>query len=120
MPLVIVNRNPYKVYSETLDALVLELPKLVTEALSIPNTDGELKHDDVEVWIRDQRREYESQHFDLEIVIFANQYPERLQNLDERREEIGRGIRYLLSLKKCDNVRCFVWVLLQPGSFGMY
>lgn len=54
---------------------------------------------------------------DLEIIIWATLYPERLKNLDGRRAMIVEQVKMFLA-DYDRNLSGFVWVLLQPASFG--
>lgn len=110
MPLAVVTRNP-GVTDEGIKPLLDHLRQIVAEELTVPGTDGELNADEIEVRVQ------ETGHLDqniphVAITIWANQYPERLANLDERRRHIAQRIKELIP-----HMDGNLWILLQPGSF---
>jgi len=115
--------------------LVKNLPSIVAKALSVPGTEGELSPNDIEVKVEsfglieeaegssgftridvsgDVLRDIHTK--DIEIIIWANDYPERAKNLDQRREQIIKEVRKFIP----PDITGFVWVLLQPGSYGEF
>lgn len=122
MPLVVISRNPEVVDDYNLAALTSKITWIVAKALNIPNSPFVLTKYDIEVWTRDTGV-FDQGTKDLEIIIFANFYPERAQNLDARQvvitEEVKKilGKQYSAEKKK---PKGFVWVLLQPASFGEF
>ncbi|MDO8435907.1 MAG: hypothetical protein Q7S82_00780 [bacterium] len=115
MPLVVVNKNPEKIDCGLLERLVDRLPGLVASALTCEHPDGGLEAQDVEVWVQDFGPN-DINTTDVEIIIWANLYPERQANLDDRREKICKGVRLILPKM----IKGFVWVILNPGSFGEF
>lgn len=119
MPLVVVQYKPGSITEGKLKDFVSVLPKLVARALHVPeNPDAHLTPEDVEVWVRESGkldRNVEDIVKDIEIVIWANEYPERLQNLGERKDRIVQSIRDFFYGRIPTG---FVWVLLQPAAFG--
>ncbi len=115
MPLVVVNRNPEKLDNELLKELVKSLPLSVALALTCDNPAGKLTAQDVEVWVQDFGP-YDINTKDVEIIIWANLYPERQTNLDFKREGILALVRSILPRE----IKGFVWILLQPASFGEF
>lgn len=117
MPLVVMNCKKGRLLGDMIGNLANELPAIVARALHVEkNLKGHLTSEDIEVEVRESGP-YDVNIKDLEITIWANDYPERLANLDKRREEILSGIREFL--RDYDrNLSGFVWVLLQPASFG--
>ena len=117
MPLVVMNCKKGRLLGDMIEKLAQELPIIVSRALHVEeNPKGHLTSDDIEVEVRESGT-YDVNIKDLEITIWANHYPERLVNIDERREKIVLGIRDFL--RDYDrNPSGFVWVLLQPASFG--
>lgn len=83
MPLVVVCRNPATISDETLRPIAQYLPELVAEALTIPDSEAMLTPAEVEVWVQDFGP-FDVTTKDIEIIIWAHDYPERLRNLDER------------------------------------
>ncbi len=114
MPLVLAYRDPGKVSEEFFSKLTSKLQGIVAEALSVPGTAGELKLGEIEVWVCDAQPG-DVNTLPLEIIIWANYYPKRKKNLDERRARIVKEIKKLIP----ENLKItgFVWVLLAPASF---
>lgn len=117
MPLVIVLRNPRRVDHNLVKSFADELPKIVSDALTTKCSQGQLTADEVEVWIRDAKL-LDVNTRDLEIIIWAGDYPERRVNLAERREKIVSGVKKIINSSfKSSAIHGFVWVLLNPSSF---
>lgn len=114
MPLVLMNRDPKVIGDELARKIALQLPAIVADALDISayDKDGALTANDVEVYMQDST-ELNVNTKPLEITILAGHYPARQENLDQRRAKIAEAIRAI----KPPEVKGFVWVLLQPGSF---
>lgn len=116
MPYALVRIDPRKLGGAELVKLVEKLPTIVSEALSVPGTAGKLTSDEIEVKV---------EHFgpldihskDVQIIIWANDYPERKKNLDERREAITERI---IEEFLYPETTCSVWVLLALGSYGEF
>jgi hypothetical protein len=72
-----------------------------------------LNPEDVEVRFRDFGR-FDVRSRSLEIVVVANDYPERRRCHRERAEQITENIRALIPSDLHD---FWVWVLLVPGEF---
>ena len=118
MPLVVVKHKAGRILPGMLEKLGQAMPEIVASALDVKeNPEAHLTAEDVEVWIRESGP-YDINVKDLEIVIWANTYPERLANLSDRKEAILQGLlKFLGDFDR--NLSGFVWVLLQPGAFGV-
>lgn len=92
------------------------MPKIVAEALSAPEDNGALIPKEIEVWEMPTANKFYGDigHHDLQIVIYAHDYPSRLANLDNRRQQIIDNIKPLLQ----EGVTFFVWVLCMPTSWA--
>ncbi len=116
MPLVVVARNPHVIKDDLLSVITQSLPFIVANALNCEDEGGHLTSTDIEIWAQDFGP-HDVNTKDLEIIIWASQYPRRLENLEERK---GRIINEIRNIR--DAVGCFftgfVYVLLQPASFG--
>jgi hypothetical protein len=114
MPLVLMNRDPEVIDDETARKLAQELPAIVADALDISeyDKDGALTAKDVEVYVQDSTK-LDVNTKPLEITIWAGYYPARQKDLDRRRAKIAEAVRAI----KPPDIKGFVWVLLQPGSF---
>jgi len=122
MPLVMVTVNrarPQLADDSSCLRLASYLRGRVAKALSCDEKDGELTSDDVEVELSDYdpRRHIGGEQFDVRVMVIANDYPSRRENLDERRQSIERG---MCAGDKMQDLKGFVWVLLAPASFGEF
>lgn len=116
MPLVVVHDNSS---SEVILDIARALPDLVAQALHVEeNPAAHLTADEVGVWVREHHPHDRSTQ-GLEIVVWANLFPERNANLEERTEMIAKGVRAILTSVD-PSVKGFVWVLLQPGAFSSF
>jgi len=115
MPLIVVNRGS-KVSDGLFRDLIDALPELVASALTCENPDGKLTAADVELWSRQRDDVHDRGFKDLQIVVFANDYPERRVNLDERQKMLKDSIRELLP----SGVHGWLWVRLAPSSFAEF
>ncbi len=117
MPVVILRYSPKKVDNTVLHQLLEHIPKLVAHALDIPGSaEARLKSTDIEVWVR-PAHDLDVNTKDVEVLIFAHSYSDRLRNLEERNELIRRGIWDLLHKCNC-RVSGWVWTHLNQTAFG--
>ena len=114
MPLIVLNWGS-GMNDGVLNKLINNLRGLVADALTCENPDGKLTPADVELWSR-QRNGSDRGLKDLQIVVFANDYPERRVNLDDRQKMLKDSIRKLLP----PDVHGWVWIRLAPSSFGEF
>ena len=111
MPLVLVTRDPY-VTDKELSPLLEQIRQIVAEQLTVPGTDGELSAREVEVRVQNAGT-LDQNTPDVAVIIWANEYPDRLETLDERRAHIAKKMKELLPPARSGSL----WILLQPGSF---
>lgn len=119
MPLVMIRyKNASRGLAEIAEKLAEELPAYVAPALSTSG-DGQLNPDDIPVWITEGSIA-DVNTKDLEIIIWAHEYPERRADLEERKDLIVKRVCAFLDDHSRDTtVRSgFVWILLQPTAFG--
>lgn len=119
MPVVILSYNANKIDEQLLRCLCDELMEVVAEALNIQgNKDARLSRDDIEIRSRPVQ-DHDWNAKDLEIMIFAHQYPERLTNLEERKEKVVTAVRHIIRERYCNKeIIGWVWILLAPTAFG--
>ncbi len=115
MPLVVVNRNPKKLNDEQLKILVSSLPESVASILTCNDPGGHLRAEDIEVWVQDFGP-YDVNIKDVEIIIWANLCPGRHATLNLRLNLLCNLISHVLPKE----IKGFIWILLQPGSFGEF
>ncbi|MFZ2167264.1 MAG: hypothetical protein WAV50_00140 [Minisyncoccia bacterium] len=116
MPIVLIQHKNGRGLNEVAEELSKEFPAIVAPALSVPGGEGELRFDDIEVWVTEGSTA-DVNTKDLEIIIWAHEYPERKANLEERKDIIVKDVRTFLA-DYDRNVTGFVWILLQPTAFG--
>ncbi len=115
MPLVVVNKPKSWIPQEEFSKLMKNLPEIVANALTCENPDGKLTPNDIEVWVREPNQDDVGDK--LQILIFANNYPEREANLADRQKAITDRIK---EMYKSLNIHGWVWVRLAPASFGEF
>lgn len=117
MPLVVVQHKAGRLNEDMLQKLAESLPGIVANALNVKeNEAARLTSSDVEVWVQESGK-FDVNTKDLEIIVWANSYPERLSDLEFRKDVILKFVRWFLS-DYDRNLSGFVWVLLQPAAFG--
>lgn len=114
MPLALLQYKKGRELTELAENLAKRLPEIVAPALTVPA--AQLTPDDVTVWcVEGGSADVNSD--DLEILIWAHDFPERKETLEERKELVLKGIRrFLIDYRR--NVSGFVWILLQPTAYG--
>ena len=144
MPLVELHYKANRGLMDLANELAENLPGIVAPNLIVPERprhDGEVLPEDIIVKII-QGGTHDVNCKDIEIVIFAHDFPERKANLEERKEEILKGVRAFIesyeakrrkivesgprrlhAIRKHSGsyegqVSGFVWVLLVPTAFG--
>jgi hypothetical protein len=123
MSQVFIRRRPGRVPDIAIEKLVEAMPAIVANALNVPErVEGRLTPEEIEITVVDHGK-FDTHTLDLEITIFANDYPERRENLESRNLMIINDLKsaqvvkdYYLALDK----QAFVWVLLMPGSFSVF
>lgn len=112
MPLAFVNYRDIVLDRGGVKRIVEALPELVAKSLSVE--EGRLVPG--EVGVRTRRADaMDILTHDVEIVVFANHYPEREAKVQEAAEEINTSVEDLLA---GTGLRSYVWVLLTPGGFS--
>lgn len=119
MPLTLIQYKSGRGLKELAESLAKELPGIVAPALTLPEQErleGQVTSGDIIVWcVEGGQADVNTK--DLEILIWAHDFPERKKNLDERKDSILQGVRRFLD-DYDRNVSGFVWILLQPTAYG--
>jgi hypothetical protein len=121
MPLVVIQYKRLYLNEDMIHELAKHLPEIVADALDAGqegNNEARLFPGEVKVLVQEPGK-LDVNTRDLEIIIWANSYPERLKNLEQRKNKIVRGVRKALG-NYSRNLSGFVWVLLQHGAFGRF
>lgn len=120
MPLALLQYKSGRGLEDLAKALSTALPSIVAPALDVKeNKRARVQPEHVEVWVANSHP-HDRNIRDLAIIVWANEYPERLANLDERRQQIQQAVRIFLHENSAYSLSGSVWVLLQPGSYGEF
>ena len=117
MPVVHLRYRPESIPESVIKNLLKVLPKIIANELDVrKNKSARLKADDIEISV------FPAQPLDiniksLEIMIWAHGYPERLKNIEERKDKIAARVRSFL-LDYDVIIGGWVWILLPPTAFG--
>lgn len=119
MPVALLQYKADRELKELAEALAKALPDIIAPNLTLPKRellDGQVNSDDIKVYcVEGTRADVNTD--DLEIMIWAHDFPERKANLDDRKDAIIKGVHQFLA-DYDRNVSGFVWILLQPTAFG--
>ncbi len=135
MPYVIV-KTKEKYFGPTDDLLLGDIEKhplrlftrylttIVAGALSVPGTKAELASSEVEVEVREFGK-FDVHSADVEIVVFANEYPERLKDLEGRKSKILADVCCWLDDQRGNRPMAIrkvsVWIpLVAGGAYGEF
>lgn len=117
MPVVSLYYKPNRIPDEVASKLAKALPEIIASALDVSEQIGSrLTAEDIEIRVTSSHP-FDVNNKDLEIMVWAHEYPERLQNLEDRKEKILVGVRHIFADYDL-NVIAWVWILLQPTAFG--
>jgi hypothetical protein len=111
MPLVIVRRRASKITDARIKHIAKHLPEVVAQALSCE--EGRLTPEDIMIQV-DEVGPLDSAMKDLNVTIYAHDYPERAANLAERCARITREFQYMIG----DGQSWYIWVFLQKSCYG--
>ena len=117
MPLILIKRDKSEVSDQLFSEILKELPRIVAEELSISDPRGQLISADIKIWPFEKKLMDVGEKV-LQVVIIANDYPERLDLLKIKGEQIREALSYLIPVSLFG--KCFVWVLLAPGFFAEF
>lgn len=119
MPLVLLQYKSDRGLNQLVEKLAQKLPSIVAPNLTLPEherLDGQVLPDDIIVrCVGGNKADVNTK--DIEIIIWAHDFPERKANLECRKDAIVLGVQRFLS-DYDRNVSGFVWILLQPTAFG--
>ena len=118
MPLAHLQYKRDRGLEEIAARLAMELPAIVSRALDVPgNGKMRLTPDEIEVPV-DESGKFSVNIKDIEIRIIAHDYPERTNDIEERKDFIlGEIRRFLADYDR--NLTGWVWVLpQQKTAFG--
>ncbi len=115
MPIVMVFRDPEVVGDDIMRLISKELAAIVASALDVPeDAEARLVDKDIRPKVIDRRPEFDCNADPLEILVYANDYPRRKENIDKRIERIAEDIRKIWP--DAAN-KGFVWTL-PMGAFS--
>ncbi|MBI2582642.1 hypothetical protein HYV98_00040 [Candidatus Azambacteria bacterium] len=97
------------------------LPTAVAEALSVPATEAELRPSEVEVRFQEIGPNDVTQGYDVMVIVFANEYPEREEILDEASAALAARVVGCIHTPVGDTpvkrTKGHVWITLVKGAF---
>ncbi|MDR3546981.1 MAG: hypothetical protein P4M11_01665 [Candidatus Pacebacteria bacterium] len=122
MPLVILEYQMFpRVPRFLINGLAKELPSIVAAALNVDTViEAHLQPSDIKVKVEQFIGDAPNTK-ELEVTVWANHFPERQVNLDERRDAIIEGIKVFFTRGHLGfqiEFTLSVWVLLAPASYG--
>lgn len=124
MPLVLLTWDKTKLSGNRVLDLARALPAVVAGALTIePPELGQLRAEEIEVRLR-MVDIYDINASPLSIEIFANAYPARQANIQERTNLIASAVNRFIDehhpnmRDRLGKKQSFVWVLLAPAGFA--
>jgi hypothetical protein len=117
MPLVLVTANRTRFPSLT-DAYLRPIGELITtwvaNILTCDDPGGKLTPNDIEVRFQDRSLlDVGGDQHALEVIVFANDFPSRRQNLDERCRQLQDYFKAALM----PDLHGYVWIRLAPAAF---
>ena len=120
MPLVFVtaNRGRTELNENTLVELGTLLREWVAAELTCSDRDGDLTYEDIEVEIKQRRPRLDigGERYDIQVTVFANDFPSRKANLSDRCACINERLQQWTA----GRWRGYVWVLLAPAAFAEF
>ena len=95
--------------------IIKSLPRIDAYNLTAP-PEGTLTPDEVEVWDIPNNTRNIAGVFkkDVEIIVFAHDYPDRKVNLEERKTRIINELSAMIPA----NITFSVWILVMPTAWG--
>jgi|GEM_PF-6099547 len=116
MALILIRYSEYAQESGALKKAQQILPRIVSDCLSVSG-EGKLIPADVDIWsLPCSGEDCDPNDSDLQVVIFADLYPERVEVLQKAEEKIQQR----LTAKLPARIRGYVWILLCPAAFGEF
>lgn len=122
MPLAIVKTGRHAFSDQEWSTFASDLREIISHALHAPDDEGgALSVSDIEIEYREIGMRDENTE-SLMVTIFANDFPSRKQNIEERTGLIASGVATIMPLSCKGEVgkQGFVWVLLSPAAFVMF
>jgi hypothetical protein len=118
MPLIVIKFDTQKVLPFVLKDILRELPAIAAKTLSCEEG-GELKPEDIMFEV-DPHGPYDLNVKELQLRVYAHDYPSRLARLDEIRKDIENHLTSVLKTlyREQHEPSWYVWVLLSPTSYG--
>lgn len=112
MPAVFLTVKPGKLSTGEIKRIRNMLRVCTADALTCDHPDGKLTPMDISIRV-EGFGELDVPTYDVEIIILANEYADRLANLDDRRHTIVEKVGPLIPF----NVNFDVYILLGSGSW---
>jgi hypothetical protein len=117
VPLAVITYTPDLGRIDMAHRLADVIPQFVAEVLTVEeNSAAQITVNEVEVWVRESGIN-DINSPGLGIIVWANYFPERAANLEQRKYELLAKIRTFLSSHEY-RVQGYVWIMLSPAAFG--
>ena len=121
MPLVLVTANGFRCSGMVVGSGLKTIGELLTvwvaDALTCEDPGGHLAKDDIEVrFSMRSGLDVGGEQYALEVIVFANDFPSRRQNLEERCCAVRDKLRTTLT----PDVHGSVWIRLAPAAFAEF
>ncbi len=114
MPLAML-RCSNRVPDNAVEALVAAIPVALAEAFDCEDEGGDLTPNDIEVEVSTVGPK-DRNDYDVCITVFANDFPSRKANHDERRQRMQDALAQHVPA----DMTGYLWTLLAPASFGEF
>lgn len=102
-----------KWFYANITSIAASLPAIIAEALTVPgHPEAALLETDISVEVSPSGP-FDQNVVDLSIVIFANDYPERRENLSARKEAIAAKVREIVPTRW----EVSIWIRLAYGEY---
>ena len=97
MPVVLLRYKANRLNMKTMQMLTAALPKIFADALDVPENPGaRLTPADIQIWPM-KSDELDVNVKDLQMMMPLHAFPERIANLEERKDKIMHQVRELLA-----------------------
>ena len=121
MPLAVITHDPNKEGVGKIATSIADiLPGIVAKTLSIPgHPHADLGDTDTEIRVQTYGP-FDKNIPSIGIQIFANDYPERNKNLEERNKEIATLINESGLIPEEYKGKIYVWTMLFPAAYNTF
>ena len=113
MPVILLKYKPSRIPAKSMKKLMSVLPAIVSDALDVPEDPNmRLRAKDIQIWVLPENQ-FDVNLKPLQMLIPIHAYPQRVKNLEERKDRIVIHVRSHLVALGSDMIG-FIWIL--PSS----